>query len=110
MGIDLILGMDWMKQHGAVIQCQERAVVVTSPGGDRISVDVAVQPQPTATVNQLSGGNQEDQVVDELPGMPPDGDIEFLIELLPGTAPIAKRPYRIGVNELEELKKQLKEL
>ena len=60
MGIDLILGMDWMKQQGAVIQCQEKSVVVTSPGGDRISVDVAVQPQPTATVNQLSGGNQED--------------------------------------------------
>jgi len=55
-------------------------VVVTTLGGDRISVDVAVQPQPTATVNQLSGGNQEDQVVDkfpdvfsdELPGIPPD--------------------------------------
>jgi len=47
---------------------------------------------------------------DELPGMPPDRDIEFLIELLPRTAPIAKRPYRMGVNELEELKNQLKEL
>ena len=47
---------------------------------------------------------------DELPGMPPDRDIEFIIELLPGTAPIAKRPYRMGVNELEELNKQIKEL
>ena len=47
---------------------------------------------------------------DDLLGMPPDRDIEFIIELLPGTAPIAKRPYRMGVNELEELKKQLKEL
>jgi hypothetical protein len=46
----------------------------------------------------------------ELPGMPPDRDIEFIIELLPGTAPIAKHPYRIGVDELEELKKQIKEL
>jgi len=42
--------------------------------------------------------------------MPPDRDIEFIIKLLPGTAPIAKRPYRMGVNELEELKKQIKEL
>jgi hypothetical protein len=33
---------------------------------------------------------------DELPGMPPDRDIEFIIELLPGTPPIAKRPYRMG--------------
>ena len=47
---------------------------------------------------------------DDLPGMPPDRDIEFIIELLPRTAPIAKRPYRMGVNELEELKKQIKEL
>ena len=47
---------------------------------------------------------------DDLLGMPPDRDIEFIIKLLPGTAPIAKRPYRIGVNELEELKKKLNEL
>jgi hypothetical protein len=43
----------------------------------------------------------------ELPGMPPDRDIEFLIELLPGTPPISKRPYRMPINELVELKKQL---
>ena len=47
---------------------------------------------------------------DDLPGMPPDRDIEFIIELLPGIAPIAKRPYRKGVNELEELKKQINAL
>jgi hypothetical protein len=47
---------------------------------------------------------------DELPGMPPDRDIEFIIELLPRIAPIAKHPYRMGVDELEELKKQIKEL
>ena len=118
-GIDLILGMDWMKQHRAVIQCQERSVVVTSLNGDRICVEVVVQAQPTATVNQLDGEiNEQDRVVeefpdvfpDDLPGMPPDRDIEFIIELLPRTAPIAKCPYRMGVNELEELKKQIKEL
>jgi hypothetical protein len=37
--------------------------------------------------------------------MPPEHDIEFLIDLLPGTAPISKRPYRTSVGELEELKK-----
>jgi hypothetical protein len=42
--------------------------------------------------------------------MPPDHDIEFLIELLPGTPPISKRPYRMPVNELVELKKQLAEV
>jgi hypothetical protein len=47
---------------------------------------------------------------EELSSMPPDRDIEFLIELLPGTPPISKRPYRMPVNELVELKKQLAEL
>ena len=42
--------------------------------------------------------------------MPPDRDIEFVIDLVPGTAPIAKRPYRMAASELAELKKQLKEL
>jgi hypothetical protein len=41
---------------------------------------------------------------EELPGMPPDRDIEFMIELLPGTPPISKRPYRMPENELVELK------
>jgi hypothetical protein len=47
---------------------------------------------------------------EELPGMPPDRDVEFIIDLLPGTRPIAKRPYRMLVDELAELKKQLDEL
>jgi hypothetical protein len=41
----------------------------------------------------------------ELPGMPPDRDVEFVIDLLPGIRPIAKRPYRMSVDELEEMKK-----
>jgi hypothetical protein len=47
---------------------------------------------------------------DELPGMPPDRDIEFAIELQPGTTPISKRPYRMPLAELAELKKRLQEL
>jgi hypothetical protein len=47
---------------------------------------------------------------EELPGMPPDRDIEFVIDLIPGTSPIAKRPYRMAAPELAELKKQLGEL
>ena len=47
---------------------------------------------------------------DDLPGMPPDRDIEFIIELQPSTAPISKRPYRMPPKELAELKIQLQEL
>jgi hypothetical protein len=47
---------------------------------------------------------------DDLPGMPPDRDIEFSIELIPGTSPISKRTYRMDVKDLAELKKQIEEL
>jgi hypothetical protein len=46
----------------------------------------------------------------KLPGMPPDRDVEFIIDLIPGTTPIAKRPDRMAPVELAELKEQLREL
>jgi hypothetical protein len=51
-----------------------------------------------------------DVFLDELPGFPPDRDVEFKIELVPGIAPISRRPYRMPPNELAELKIQLQEL
>jgi hypothetical protein len=51
-----------------------------------------------------------DMFPEELPGMPPYRDTEFVIELLPGTPPISKKPYRMPVNELAKLKKQIVEL
>ncbi len=45
----------------------------------------------------------------DLPGMPPERKVEFAIELLPGTAPIFKRAYRVSRPELVELKKQIDE-
>ena len=47
---------------------------------------------------------------DDLTGMPPERDIEFSIDLLPGTAPIATRPYRMAPIEHEEVKKTIDEL
>ncbi|WVZ84402.1 hypothetical protein U9M48_031439, partial [Paspalum notatum var. saurae] len=46
---------------------------------------------------------------EELPGLPPDRNVEFAIELVPGTAPVSKRPYRMAPNEPKELKTQLQE-
>jgi hypothetical protein len=51
-----------------------------------------------------------DVFLEELLGLPPDRDVEFSIDLLRGTAPISKRPYRIDVKDLGELKKQIEEL
>jgi hypothetical protein len=47
---------------------------------------------------------------DELPGMPPNQYIEFVIEFEPGSAPIYRTPYRMTTLELAELKVHLKEL
>jgi hypothetical protein len=47
---------------------------------------------------------------EELPGMPPDTEVEFVIDPLPRTAPTFKRPYRMSVEELKGLKKELTEL
>jgi hypothetical protein len=47
---------------------------------------------------------------EELPEMPPEREVEFVIDLLLGTDPISKQPYRMSVEELKELKKQLTEL
>ena len=47
---------------------------------------------------------------EDLHGLPPDRDIEFVIDLVPGTAPISTTPYRMAPTELKELKIQLEEL
>ena len=46
----------------------------------------------------------------DLPGLPPDREIVFSIELMPGTAPISRAPYRLAPAELKELKVQLEEM
>jgi hypothetical protein len=111
--------MDWFSKYNGVIQCARKAVKLTKK--DRTSVEFVamVQSGLHSKLNQTKAIALEDiRVVqdfldvflEELPGMPPDHDIEFLIELLPGTPNISKRPYRMPVNELAELKKQIVEL
>jgi hypothetical protein len=47
---------------------------------------------------------------EDLPGLPPERDVEFVIELKPGMAPVSRRSYRMPPNELAELKTQLQDL
>ncbi|GKV03839.1 hypothetical protein SLEP1_g16082 [Rubroshorea leprosula] len=47
---------------------------------------------------------------EDLPGLPPDREVEFAIDLVPGTGPVSKAPYRTAPAELKELKVQLEEL
>jgi hypothetical protein len=65
----------------------------------------ASQGSEVAVVNEFP-----DVLPEELPGMPPDRDIEFVIELKPGTAPIYKTPFRMTTPELAELKEHIKGL
>jgi hypothetical protein len=118
-GIDIILGMDWLSKHVGDIQCTKKAVRLTKKDGTTVEFVAAVQADQASMLSQMKVtsfeeilGVQEnpDVFLEKLSGMPPDRDIEFLIKLLPGTPPISKRPYRMPVNELVELKKQLAEL
>ena len=111
--IDVILGMDWLNPRKAIIQCENGTVHLTSKSGE-VVCKATTTTREMCSVNQMEGATIDktkvvnefpDVFPDDLPGMPLDCDIEFIIELLPGTAPIAKRPYWMGVNELEELKK-----
>jgi hypothetical protein len=60
-----------------------------------------------STLDIRTVSEYSDVLPEELLGMPPDHEIEFDIELLPGTAPFFKRQYRITANQLAELKEQL---
>ncbi|GKG38034.1 hypothetical protein Tco_0457257, partial [Tanacetum coccineum] len=42
---------------------------------------------------------------DDLPGLPPSRQVEFMIELVPGAAPVARAPYRLAPSEMKELAK-----
>jgi hypothetical protein len=51
-----------------------------------------------------------DVFLEDLPGLPPDREVEFSINLVPSIAPISKAPYKMAPVELKELKGQLEEL
>jgi hypothetical protein len=115
-GIDIILGMDWLSNYDGVIQCTRKAVILKKKDGATVKFVAMVQSDHDNMLNQTKVTALEDiRVVqeyldvfpEELSSMPLDRDIEFLIELLIETPPISKRPYRMPINELVELKKQI---
>jgi predicted aspartyl protease len=118
--IDLILGMSWLRKAKAVIQCGRGTVELTSPKGERFEFEIIVTTSTRRAVFLVDGKFVGDNIrvvrdfpdvfTEELPGMPSDREVEFVIDLSPGTAPISKRPYMMSVEELKELKKQLTEL
>jgi hypothetical protein len=118
-GIYVILGMSWMKEFKALLDIAARTVHLESPAHGSVVLQV-MSPTPTAsTLHHTATQNLEDIPMacmfpdlfpKYLPGMPPDPNVEFTIELQPGIAPISRRPYKMTPKELAKLKLQLKEL
>ena len=117
-GLDMILGIDWLKRHHGTISYSFRAVTLINHNGIKVECHPQA-PKAEPMVCSIQATSIEEVLVvceypdvfpKELLGMSPDRDLEFIIDLIPRTAPIAKRPYRMAANELEELKKQLREL
>ncbi|WVZ70976.1 hypothetical protein U9M48_019603 [Paspalum notatum var. saurae] len=108
--------MDTLEKWGVKIDCAQRTVHLAASDGQEVGISAS---SPSGYLHQMEARPTDDiRIVcdypdvfpDELLGMPPDRDIEFLIELLPGTAPIAMRQYRMAPIEHEEVKKNIDEL
>jgi hypothetical protein len=118
--IDVILGMNWLAQHKAILNTDLR-IIRLSYGQEEVllSIPVAIPAKPFGRVYEAIIPEIQDIPVvcefpdvfpKDLPGLPPERDVEFVIELKPGTTPISRRSYRMPPNELAELKTQLQDL
>ena len=95
-GIDVIIGMDWLSQHDGHIGCAEKVVHLTNPDGMQVifhtrgsGPDPMVFSMKAKSLEEVLVVNEYPDVFhEELPVMPPDRDIEFVIDLVPGTPPI----------------------
>jgi hypothetical protein len=118
--LDVIMGMNWRNKMGVVIDVGGRRISLKEPIGegtfqvilpqkiDLASTTCVVQTTLIAKIPVVC--EFPDVFPNELSSLPPDRDVEFAIELIPGTTPISRRPYRMPPNELAKLKKQLQDL
>ena len=134
---DVVLGMDWLTRHRATFDCYKKEVKLHRPGklevkfrgmrrelsSNMISVMAAqrmlrkgCQGYLTYVVETEKGGTLVDEIPvvgefpDDIAGLPPDREVEFTIDLIPGTEPISIPPYRMAPAELRELKAQIEEM
>jgi hypothetical protein len=112
--------MNWMSGHGVLIDTSTHVVMLRDPINNeaflvQLPRDLALHNAANVVLAKaIAVVSIVCQFLDvfpnELPGLPLDRDVEFKIELIPSTAPISRRPYRMPPNELAELKTQLNEL
>ncbi|GJR03207.1 putative reverse transcriptase domain-containing protein [Tanacetum coccineum] len=111
---DVIIDMDWLVKHDAVIVCGEKVVrilygnkmliVKSDKGVSRLKVISCIK----AHVHVIR--NFPEVFLEKLPGLPPPRQVEFRIDLLPGAAPVVHAPYRLTPSEMRELSVQLQEM
>jgi hypothetical protein len=118
-GIEVILGMSWMRDHKALLDTVAHTVQLDSPVHGITVLQLSAHPVTASSLHHLAVPSLEDIPVarkypdvfpDDLPGKPPDRDVEFSIELQPGMTPISRRLYKMTPKELAELKVQLNKL
>ncbi|GJS55762.1 putative reverse transcriptase domain-containing protein [Tanacetum coccineum] len=118
---DVIVGMDWLSYHRAVIDCYKKIVRIPLPNDEILEVQgerPEKDPGSLACIKADEKKFDDIRVVrdfpevfpDDLSGLPPVREIEFRIDLIPGASPVVKSPYRLAPSEMLELSNQLKEL
>jgi hypothetical protein len=118
--IDVILDMNWLAQHKAILNTDLRTIRLSYDQEEiLLSILVAIPAKALGSLYEAIIPKIKDILVvcefpdvfpEDLPGLPPERDVEFVIELKPGMAPISRRSYRMPPNELAELKTQLQDL
>jgi hypothetical protein len=116
--IDVILGMNWLARHKAILNTDQR-IIRLSHNHEEILLPIPIPIKATSRAYEAIIPEIKDIPVvcefpdvfpEDLPGLPPEREVEFVIELKPGTAPVPRRSYRMPPNELAELKIQLPDL
>jgi hypothetical protein len=110
--------MDWITAHKGVISTSPRLVTLVHPNGTRVTFELMksrdipeVYSFHTKAISDVPVVREyEDVFREELPGVPPDRDVECVINLVPRTVPIAQSPYRMAEVELKLLKAELDSL
>ncbi|GKA98148.1 putative reverse transcriptase domain-containing protein [Tanacetum coccineum] len=109
---DAIIGMDWLSKYHAVIVCDEKITQKYLLKGCHVFLARITKKK---TEDKSEEKRPEDVPVvqdflEDLPSVPPTRQVEFQIDLVPGTAPMAWVPYRLAPSEMKELSDQLQEL
>ncbi|GJU54643.1 putative reverse transcriptase domain-containing protein [Tanacetum coccineum] len=118
---DVIIGMDWLAYHRALIDCYEKIVCIPLSNGKILEVQgerPEKDPRSLACIKADEKKLDDIRVVrdfpevfpDDLLGLPLVREIEFRIDLIPGASLVVRSPYRLAPSEMLELSNQLKEL